>query len=122
MSLTPLSRIASSEAYSCRSGIAYVALGNFQCLSANFLLKALVFERFGGVSDFSRDLVWYPMIPSKIVGLVWKMGHMNISTIDNLIKKGFHFPNRSGYFSVYDFSCLVLYRVLGESVSGLGMG
>ncbi|CAN1248388.1 hypothetical protein LINPERPRIM_LOCUS6728 [Linum perenne] len=45
-------------------------------------------KSFGGLLDFPTDVIWCKQALSKVACFVWKMAHENISTIDNLRRRG----------------------------------
>ncbi|CAN1798982.1 hypothetical protein LINPERHAP1_LOCUS21951 [Linum perenne] len=49
---------------------------------------------FGGFDDFPAEVIWRKHVPSKVAAFVWQASLNNISTIDNLVRRGFQFPNR----------------------------
>ncbi|CAN1767685.1 Putative ribonuclease H protein At1g65750 [Linum perenne] len=79
--------------------------GIFSVSSFANLLKR---QRFSGLSDFPLSVIWRRPIPTKITGFLWQVFHKNISTCDNLARRGFIGPNMC-----------VMCRVDLESVSHL---
>ncbi|CAN1180371.1 hypothetical protein LINPERHAP2_LOCUS34742, partial [Linum perenne] len=57
---------------------------------------------------FPLEVVWFDLVPTKIVGFLWQVFHKSISTYENLQKRGFIGP-----------SCCVLCKADLESVSHL---
>ncbi|CAN1343104.1 hypothetical protein LINPERPRIM_LOCUS39677 [Linum perenne] len=39
-------------------------------------------------------MVWNKLVPSKVAGFISQVAHGSISTIDNLVRRGFQLPNR----------------------------
>ncbi|CAN1729686.1 Putative ribonuclease H protein At1g65750 [Linum perenne] len=68
-------------------------------------------KKFPGLLDVPASMIWGKWVPSKISGFLWQVYHGNISTFDNLAKRGFIGPN-----------LCVLCRAGLESVSHLFFG
>ncbi|CAN1824637.1 Putative ribonuclease H protein At1g65750 [Linum perenne] len=64
--------------------------------------------RFPRQPIFPRKLIWMSLVPTKVCGFLWIVFHRNISTFENLARRGFVVP-----------SICVLCRADHESVSHL---
>ncbi|CAN1753324.1 Putative ribonuclease H protein At1g65750 [Linum perenne] len=56
--------------------------------------RELIHSKFGGHDDFPSDVIWNIQVPTKVAGFLWQVAHGNISTIDNLMRRGLSIPNR----------------------------
>ncbi|CAN1748138.1 Putative ribonuclease H protein At1g65750 [Linum perenne] len=61
--------------------------------SVSSWFKHLIDVQFPGSNFFPFSTIWKKGVPSKICGFLWLLFHGNISTFDNLSKRGFIGPN-----------------------------
>ncbi|CAN1767208.1 hypothetical protein LINPERHAP1_LOCUS10182 [Linum perenne] len=64
------------------------------CFTVRSLAQELIRRMFGGCFNFPSDLIWNNQVPTKVAGFLWQVAHGNISTIDNLMRRGLQIPNR----------------------------
>ncbi|CAN1767846.1 hypothetical protein LINPERHAP1_LOCUS10424 [Linum perenne] len=62
--------------------------------SVKSLARELIRRKFVGLANFPSETVWIKCAPPRVACFVWQVAHESISTIDNLIRRGFHFLNR----------------------------
>ncbi|CAI0540589.1 unnamed protein product, partial [Linum tenue] len=68
-------------------------LESFEVFSVHSFTANLIENNFGGDVAFPFKLVWIPVVPSKICCFMWMVYHENISTLDNLKRRGMILPN-----------------------------
>ncbi|CAN1751888.1 Putative ribonuclease H protein At1g65750 [Linum perenne] len=57
------------------------------------MYKALTSRHQADDTNFPVEAVWVTHVPTKISGFVWQVAHKNISSFENLQKRGFVGPN-----------------------------
>ncbi|CAN1131720.1 Putative ribonuclease H protein At1g65750 [Linum perenne] len=66
------------------------ASGGFSVTS---FYRALLHQRASGWTEFPTGVIWIPDVPTKVTGFLWQVFYKNISTHENLQKRGFIGPN-----------------------------
>ncbi|CAN1767647.1 Putative ribonuclease H protein At1g65750 [Linum perenne] len=74
------------------------------------LARELIGRKFRGMEAFPAEMVWVRHAPTKVGGFVWQVAHGKISTIDNLISRGFMIPNRCVMCGASSESIIHLFR------------